>query len=80
MAGEASQFMAYSSSDEDEGVAAQPAATGLWGFVSRLTGTKPLTATDLAPVMERMRTHLIEKNVAAQTSVDVSGVLAPVML
>ncbi|KAI9208885.1 SRP54-type protein [Polychytrium aggregatum] len=46
--------------------AAKPAAkSGLFSFFKSLTGGKVLSATDLDPIMAKMKDHLVSKNVAA---------------
>jgi len=41
------------------------ASTGLLSFFKSMTGQKELTAENLEPVMNKMKEHLINKNVAA---------------
>lgn len=57
--------------DTSPAVASTPAVnTGSLGTLgslfSRLTGSKTLTATDLAPVLDGMKQHLMKKNVAKE--------------
>lgn len=42
--------------------------TGMFGMLKGLVGSKSLTREDMEPVLEKMRDHLIAKNVAADIS------------
>ncbi len=61
--------------------AAAGASGGWWASVSgagssllgRLTGGAPLTASDIKPVMDKLRDHLMEKNVARDIAVELCG-------
>lgn len=64
----------FSSDDDEEYTkissrslqAKKPAAsTGLLSFFKSMTGQKELTAENLEPVMNKMKEHLVNKNVAA---------------
>lgn len=44
---------------------ATTASTGLLSFFKNMTGQKELTAENLEPVMNKMKEHLVNKNVAA---------------
>jgi signal recognition particle receptor subunit alpha len=44
-------------------------AGGFWSSLSSLVGNKTLTRADIEPVLEKMKDHLISKNVAAEVSV-----------
>ncbi|KAI9026263.1 SRP54-type protein [Hyaloraphidium curvatum] len=58
------------SGDDGGGKPAQ-ASGGIVGFFKSLTGNRTLTEADLAPVMNQMREHLINKNVAAHIAAQV---------
>ncbi|KAF9941664.1 hypothetical protein BGZ65_002274 [Modicella reniformis] len=64
----------YGSNDSDEEYAVissrslqakKPASTGLLSFFKSMTGQKELTDENLEPVMNKMKEHLVNKNVAA---------------
>ncbi|XP_076438427.1 signal recognition particle receptor subunit alpha-like isoform X2 [Babylonia areolata] len=66
------------SSEEEEEEEATPAQKGskksgggfgMFSMFKNLVGSKTLTADDLAPVLDKMKDHLIAKNVAADISV-----------
>ncbi|KAG0239514.1 hypothetical protein BGW41_007621 [Actinomortierella wolfii] len=40
-------------------------SSGVWSFFKNMTGSKEITPEMLAPIMNKMREHLINKNVAA---------------
>ncbi|KAG0265422.1 hypothetical protein DFQ27_000636 [Actinomortierella ambigua] len=40
-------------------------SSGVWSFFKNMTGSKEITEDMLAPIMSKMREHLINKNVAA---------------
>ncbi|KAJ3193599.1 hypothetical protein HK101_004570, partial [Irineochytrium annulatum] len=46
--------------------AAQPATSGVFSFLKSLTGATTLTKDNLAPVLAKMKEHLITKNVASE--------------
>lgn len=59
-------------SDEDEvAPASSSSGNGIFGFFKSLTGNRTLTEADLAPVMNQMREHLVNKNVAAHIAAQV---------
>ncbi|KAG0358917.1 hypothetical protein BGZ54_010221 [Gamsiella multidivaricata] len=73
---EASDEDSYSSNESDEEYtkisarslqAKKPtaASTGLMSFFKNMTGQKEMTAESLGPIMNKMKEHLINKNVAA---------------
>jgi signal recognition particle receptor subunit alpha len=57
--------------DEEDGeLATKPAAksSGVFGFFKNLTGQREIDAATLEPVLQKMKTHLIDKNVASNIS------------
>jgi signal recognition particle receptor subunit alpha len=57
--------------DEDDSVSvSQPSAksSGVFGFFKNLTGQREMDAASLEPVLQKMKTHLIDKNVASDIS------------
>ncbi|OQR79597.1 signal recognition particle receptor subunit alpha-like [Tropilaelaps mercedesae] len=60
-----------SSDDEGDGNAAERKATaksGLFGMFKGLVGHKALTRAEIDPVLDKLREHLITKNVAAEVA------------
>uniref|UniRef100_A0A8C1UPT8 SRP receptor subunit alpha n=1 Tax=Cyprinus carpio TaxID=7962 RepID=A0A8C1UPT8_CYPCA len=55
-----------SSDDEDEVVAKKGGFGGMFGMLKGLVGSKNLTQEDMEPVLDKMKDHLIAKNVAAE--------------
>jgi len=51
-------------SEDDFEEEEEPSRSMLWSAFQSITGTKPLSAEDLAPALQTMRNHLISKNVA----------------
>jgi signal recognition particle receptor subunit alpha len=57
--------------DEEDGeLVSKPAAksSGVFGFFKNLTGQREIDAATLEPVLQKMKTHLIDKNVASNIS------------
>lgn len=70
MVGSIRDIEVESSSEEDEDEAVAPTqntakARGVFSMFKGLVGSKALTKEDMAPVLEKMKDHLIAKNVAA---------------
>lgn len=73
MGGDLGDLEPESSSDEEEEVVEKSSkkSSGGFGFLSglkNLVGQKALTQEDIAPALEKMKDHLIGKNVAAEIS------------
>ncbi len=68
------EAMREEESDEDEfeersaSTAKAAPTSGLWSSLSSLVGQKQLNASDIEPVITKMRDHLIGKNVAADVA------------
>lgn len=59
------------SEDEDilvSDVESSKAKSGIWSSLTSLVGNKQLTASDVEPVISKMRDHLIGKNVASDVA------------
>lgn len=56
--------------EEDGDLVSKPTAksSGVFGFFKNLTGQREIDAATLEPVLQKMKTHLIDKNVASNIS------------
>lgn len=54
---------------EVEQKTSKPARGGMFSLFKGLVGSKNLTASDMQPVLEKMKDHLIAKNVAADIAI-----------
>lgn len=55
--------------DVEELVTEAKQGRGMFSMLQGLVGSKAITRSDLEPVLEKMRDHLIAKNVAADISI-----------
>lgn len=62
----------YEDDEEEQEIAPQPNKTsskgGMFSIFKGLVGSKNLTKNDMTPILEKMKDHLIGKNVAADIS------------
>lgn len=54
--------------DEPDNVLENKPVTGLWKYFNNLTGQKPMSKADLEEALDKMKDHLIQKNVASEVA------------
>ena len=55
--------------EEDDRSQKSQASGGVFGLFKGLVGGKTLTDEDIAPILEKLKDHLIAKNVASDVSI-----------
>ena len=55
--------------DDDDRAQKQQATSGVFGMFKGLVGGKSLTEEDMAPILDKLKDHLIAKNVAADVAI-----------